>query len=305
MLSIQQIHYILTLNEVKQFQKASELCFVTQPTLSMQIKKAEESLGSPIFDRSRSPLKLTLFGEELIPVFKNVISEYEKIDRAVQRKDGVFREEIKMAIIPTVAGYMLPDLYSEWKKVLPNVQLTIAELKTDEILLALDNRKIDIGILAGPISNSKLRTIPLFQEEIKAFYPTSKSNIVSVEDLMNEHPWLLTHGNCLRTQMMHFCELKTNDSRDDWDYEGGSVQLLERMVEKHGGYTLVPKNFIEKENSNYKTIKSSIGEVPAREVIALVSNKSPKWEYLEILIRKTQLKYGAAKNNGLSILSWK
>ena len=79
-------------------------------------------------------------------------------------------KEIKMAIIPTVAGYMLPDLYSEWKKVLPNVQLTIAELKTDEILLALDNRKIDIGILAGPISNSKLRTIPLFQEEIKAFY---------------------------------------------------------------------------------------------------------------------------------------
>ena len=305
MISIQQIQYILTLSEEKQFQRASELCFVTQPTLSMQIKKAEETLGASIFDRSRTPLELTTFGKELLPIFKDIIAEYEKIGRTVAKKDGVFREEIRMAVIPTISAYMLPDLYSQWKKALPNVQLTIEELKTEEILLALENRKIDIGILAGPVSNPKWRTIPLFQEEIKAFLPTAKKKEVNVGELMNEHPWLLTSGNCLRTQMMHFCQLKTNDSKDDWDYEGGSIDLLEKMVEQNGGYTLVPQYLVKPEKKGYVSIKSSVGEIPAREVIALIPNKSPKWEYLETLVREIQLKYGSKSKQKLSILSWK
>ncbi|HIP31125.1 MAG TPA: LysR family transcriptional regulator [Crocinitomicaceae bacterium] len=305
MISIQQIQYILALNEEKQFQRASELCFVTQPTLSMQIKKAEETLGAPIFDRSRNPLELTAFGKELLPVFQDVISEYNKISRTVAKKEGVFREEIRMAIIPTISAYMLPDLYAQWKEVLPNVQLSIEELKTEEILLALENRKIDIGILAGPVSNSKWRTIPLFQEEIKAFFPSAKKKEVNIEELMNEHPWLLTSGNCLRTQMMHFCELKSSDAKDEWDYEGGSIDLLEKMVEQHGGYTLVPEYFIQKDKNGYKRINSSVGEIPAREVIALIPNKSAKWEYLEILVRKIQLEYGTKSKQKLSILSWK
>ena len=305
MISIQQIQYILTLNDEKQFQRASELCFVTQPTLSMQIKKAEEILGSPIFDRSRQPLELTAFGKELIPVFQDVISEYNKIERIVAQKNGVFKEEIRMAVIPTISAYMLPDLYSHWKQILPNIQLTIEELKTEEILLALENRKIDIGILAGPVSNPKWRTIPLFQEEIKAYFPTLKKKEVSVNALMNEHPWLLTQGNCLRTQMMHFCELKTKDAKDEWDYEGGSIDLLEKMVQQHGGYTLVPENFIQKGKKGYTRIKSSVGEIPAREVIALVPKKSVKWEYLETLIREIQLHYGAKTTKNLAILSWK
>ncbi len=305
MISIQQIQYILALNEEKQFQRASELCFVTQPTLSMQIKKAEETLGAPIFDRSRNPIELTAFGIELLPVFQDIISEYDKIARTVAKKEGVFKEEIRMAIIPTISAYMLPDLYSQWKEVLPNVQLTIEELKTEEILIALENRKIDVGILAGPVSNAKWRTIPLFHEEIKAFYPSMKKEEVNIEELMNEHPWLLTSGNCLRTQMMHFCELKTSDSKDEWDYEGGSIDLLEKMVEQHGGYTLVPEHFVQKGKSGYKRIKSSAGEIPAREVIALIPNKSAKWKYLETLVRKIQLQYGGKSKEKLSILNWK
>jgi len=305
MISIQQIQYILTLNEEKQFQRASELCFVTQPTLSMQVKKAEETLGAPIFDRSRNPLKLTAFGEELLPIFKDVISEYEKIERAVQKKEGVFREEIRMAVIPTISSYMLPDMYAKWREYLPNVQLTIEEMKTEEILIALENRKIDIGILAGPVANSKWRTIPLFQEEIKAFFPSLKKKGVKVEELMNEHPWLLTQGNCLRTQMVHFCALKSTDSQGDWDYEGGSIDLLEKMVELHGGYTIVPEFYAKGGKKGYKRITSSTGEIPAREVIALIPNKSSKWEYLETIIRRVQLKYGEKSKKNLSILSWK
>jgi len=305
MISIQQIHYILTLSEEKQFQKASERCFVTQPTLSMQVKKAEQILGGQLFDRSRNPLALTSFGVELLPIFRDVMSDYSNIEDIVSKKDGVYREEIKMAIIPTIAGYMLPALYNEWKKALPNVQLTIVEMKTEEILSNLEDRKIDIGILAGPVMNPKWRTIPLYREEIKAFFPSIKDREIKLDDLVNEHPWLLTKGNCLRTQMMHFCQLKSGDGKDAWDYEGGNILLLEDMVKTNGGYTLVPTNFIKNNEKDYKRIYSLANEVPAREVISLVPNKSPKMKLLEAIIRKIQLEYNkGTSDDALSILNW-
>tara|TARA_B110000285_G_scaffold83195_1_gene95668 strand:- start:46 stop:966 length:921 start_codon:yes stop_codon:yes gene_type:complete len=306
MISIQQIQYILTLSEEKQFQKASERCFVTQPTLSMQVKKAEEMLGGQLFDRSRSPLEMTPFGNELLPIFRDVMADYSNIKDVVLKKDGVYKEEIKMAIIPTIAGYMIPELYNEWKKVLPNVQLTIEELKTEEILSNLEDRKIDIGILAGPVVNPKWRTIPLYSEEIKAYLPSRTGVDIKLDKLVNEHPWLLTKGNCLRTQMMHFCQLKSDGSKDNWDYEGGNISLLENMVLINGGYTLVPENYIKKNEQDYKRIFSSANEVPAREVISLVPNKSPKMKLLEAIIRKIQLEYNKGVTDSvLSILNWK
>lgn len=306
MISIQQIQYILTLSEEKQFLKASERSFVTQPTLSMQVKKAEQILGGLLFDRSRNPLELTSFGKELLPIFRDVIADYSNIENVVLKKDGVFKEEVKVAVIPTIAGFMIPRLYNEWKKELPHVQLTIVELKTEEILNNLEDRKIDLGILAGPISNPKWRTVPLFREEIKAFLPCKKGNSIKLDELINERPWLLTKGNCLRTQMMHFCQLKSNNEKDAWDYEGGNIKLLEEMVKLNGGYTLVPVNFIQDNQEDYKRITSSTNEVPAREIISLMPNKSPKMEFLETIIRKIQFAYGNNnRNDDLSILSWK
>ena len=306
MISIQQIQYIHALSEEKQFQKASERCFVTQPTLSMQVKKAEEMLGGQVFDRSRSPLGMTQFGLELLPIFRDVMADYSNIEEVILKKKGVYREEVKMAIIPTVAGYMVPELYNEWKNVLPNVQLTIVELKTEEILTALEDRKIDIGILAGPVVNPKWRSIPLYKEEIKAFLPGRKGEGIQLDELVNEHPWLLTKGNCLRTQMMHFCQLKSAEGKGDWDYEGGNISLLENMVKLNGGYTLVPVNFIKADQADYKRIFSSANEVPARGIISLIPNKSPKMKFLEIMIRIIQFKYNSnLEDASLSILNWK
>ncbi len=306
MLSFQQIHYIVTLSEELQFQRASERCFVTQPTLSMQIKKAEETLGSAIFDRSRQPLELTPFGRNLLPLLRDTLFEYNKVNNFVKRTKGIFKEELRMTIIPTVAGYMLPDLYQEWKEMNTDVQLTIEELKTEEILSAMEDRKIDIGILSGPVNNNKLRTIPLYQEEIKAFFPSESKTTVSTDELKEVHPWLLNQGNCLRTQMMDFCELKTSENKADWDYEGGNIRLLEKMVTIHGGYTLVPNYDIQTNQQDYKTIHSANDEIPAREIVALIAHKSDKWEYLENIVRSVQLRY--AKNTTqkkFKLLDWK
>lgn len=304
MISIQQMQYILTLSEEQQFQRASEKCFVTQPTLSMQLKKAENTLGSTIFDRSTTPLELTPFGELLLPIVRDVLSEYGRISELSEKQKGVYRERLRIGIIPTIADYMVPDLFNKWKSDLPNVQLSIEEMKTEDVLIALDQKNIDVGILAGPINDPKLRSSILFQEEILAFVPESNAKEVTTEDLSNHHPWLLTSGNCLRTQMIHFCSL--NKDRDEWNYEGGNMALLRQMVEMNGGYTLIPERSITEKTSDYKRIRSSIGEIPARQIIALSPNRSTKWGSIEQIIRAAQLKYGAKENSeDLKLLSWK
>lgn len=305
MISIQQMHYILALSEERQFQRASEKCFVTQPTLSMQLRKAEESLGNAIFDRSRSPIELTEFGEHLLPIIRDVLNENAKVDELVARSKGVFKERIRVAVIPTIAGYLIPDMFAVWRNELEGVQLSIEELKTEDALQALEEKRIDLAIMAGPVADPKLRTTVLFQEEIKAFTKDMDANEIEAEELIHLHPWLLTEGNCLRTQMIHFCSLQ-NPDEDEWNYQGGNIRLLVQMVERHGGYTLVPENFIDSGAEGYLTIRSSTNEVPAREVIALTSNRTTKWGNIEKIIRSIQLKYGKGQmQNSFQLLSWK
>ncbi len=304
MISIQQMQYLIALTEARQFLRASEVCFVTQPTLSMQIKKAEVTLGALVFDRSTSPLELTPFGESLIPIIRDTLNEYKQIEVLSQRKKGIYKERLRIAIIPTISGYLLPDLFSEWKDLLEGVQLSIEELKTADILVALDTKQIDFGILAGPVNDPKLRSSIVYKEEIKAFLPEVKTKEVTTASLAEFHPWLLTQGNCLRTQMIHFCELNKT-VKDEWNYEGGNMDLLMKMVELHGGYTLIPEHAIKNDSPNYKRIRSDAGEIPAREVIALSTNRSTKWSLIEKLIRSMQLKYSSNFSSDFKTLNWK
>jgi LysR family transcriptional regulator, hydrogen peroxide-inducible genes activator len=307
MLSIQQIEYILALDFTRHFQKASDKCFVTQPTLSMQIKKAEEELGYGIFDRSRSPVKLTTFGEALMPILRDTIHEYEKIGKLVNNRKGTYLEQINVGIIPTVGSYLIPELFSKWQKKIKNVKLVIEEMKTEELLLALDRKELDLAIMAGPMSDHKYRTTVLYDEEIMAYIPNLQTDRISATELENMHPWLLSKGNCLRTQMIHFCGLKKDETSLSWDYEGGNLELLIKMVDMNGGYTLVPENFVQNTSASFKRIiNTKTKESPARQIIALSQSKSPKWESLEAIIREIQFNFGnKVTKKGMKILSWK
>lgn len=305
MISFQQIQYIIAVAEERQFQRASERCFVTQPTLSMQVKKAEETLSHLIFDRSRSPLTLTNYGEQLLPILRDILSEYGKIEVLTKKRNGTFKEQIKIAVIPTIAGYMIPSLYQKWRGVLKDVDLVIEEMKTEEIIVALEEKSIDLGILAGPLHRSKWRTSVLYQEEICVYAPHLGKKIVTPAELEEYHPWLLTKGNCLRTQMIHFCELN-NQKTSNWNYEGGNIELLVKMVDLHKGYTLIPSNYLDLLGLNESTrIQSEkLKEFPAREIIAVCSNRSPKWSSMEKLIREIQLNYNTENTGNLKLLKW-
>lgn len=306
MLSIQQMHYILVLSEELQFQRASERCFVTQPTLSMQVKKAEELLGHPIFDRSRNPIQLTPFGSSLLPIIREVVNESNKIDNLLERTKGNYKEVIKIGVIPTIASYLVPDMFQKWQERIGHVQLMIEELKTEELILVLERKEIDLAILAGPYNDNRLRTIPMFKEEILAYMPSCNKNEISVEELTELHPWLLSRGNCLRTQMIQFCQLKEGQEIDAWNYEGGNLELLLKMVDMNGGYSLVPEYYHLNENqrTHLKSISNGTKSVPAREIIALVPNRSLKWETIEKLIREIQFNYNRVSKSEMHVLNW-
>jgi LysR family hydrogen peroxide-inducible transcriptional activator len=307
MISIQQMQYIVVLSEEQQFQRASERCFVTQPTLSMQIKKAEEQLGYLVFDRDTNPIGLTPAGNSLLPILREILSETEKIKYLSDQLKGKVKEEIRLGIIPTVASYLIPQLFGEWQSSFDELKLSIHELKTVDVLEAMERKELDLGIIAGPHMDARLRTIPLYQEEIYIYAPSVTEASIQMSDLQEMHPWLLNQGNCLRTQMVHFCQLKKTVDENAWNYEGGNLPLIMEMVDRHGGYTLIPSNFplTEIQKSGIKTIRD-LNAAPAREIIGLSSNRSVKMQGIEALVRSIQFAYGqSVKLKQLQVLDWK
>lgn len=307
MISLQQMHYIEVLSEELQFQKASEKCFVTQPTLSMQIKKAEESLGHFIFDRSKNPMELTVFGREIVPVIRDILAENAKLKLICDRKNGKVKEEVRLGIIPTVSTYMVRKMFMYWQNSLENVILNIVEYKTVELIEKIEQNEIDLAILAGPHFDTKLRTVPLFQEEIQVYCPSIQGKTINPIQLEHLHPWLLNKGNCLRTQMIQFCQINEKNNLDQWNYQGGNIDLLVEMVNENGGYTLIPEHYQLKDEYriHLKRVENLDG-FPAREIIGLYHNRSIKKENIEKMLRSAQLQYSKSySDQKLSILNWK
>lgn len=306
-ISPQQIRYIIELNNSGSFHQASKNCFVTQPTLSMQIKKVEELLGFTVFDRSRNPIELTPEGKKLLPILLDIQQEYARIGTLKQKLDGSYMEQIRIGVIPTISSYLLIDLYKEMKGKLDDVQVFIEEYKTEELISAMEQNKVDVGILAGPFHASGVRTVPLYVEEILIYYPDFKKETVTPIDLDNRQPWLLSEGNCLRTQMVHFCKIDDQQSSNEvkWSYQGGNIDLLMEMVDLNGGYTLVPE-FYGKTNKKLRRLwDDTSNEFPAREVIAIFPNKTYKKDVIEKIIRLIQLKYAKKSQENLRVLNWK
>lgn len=302
MISPQQINYILTLVETGNFSRAAEQCFVTQPTLSMQLKKAEDELKHKIFERSAQKMELTTFGEQLLPILRQIQQEYDSVQLLADESSGIHKHVLKIGMIPTITAYMLEKSFGVWKEQLPQTRLEIEELTTTEILHAIETRKIDIGILAGPVELNDVRTIPLFTEEILAF-SSMGNTVVELQDLAAMKPWLLSKGNCLRTQMINFCGL-SESTADEWHYDGSNLDLLTRMVRTYGGYTLIPEGAKSIFPGQLASIRDELGRSPARVIIGIARERNPQWARIEKIIRQVQLEYGQPLKNNLEILSW-
>ncbi|MGM0479538.1 MAG: LysR family transcriptional regulator [Bacteroidota bacterium] len=287
MISPAQVRYILSLLEHKNFQRASNACFVTQPTLSMQIKKAEEALGSAIFNRDTQPLSLTHFGSEILPFLQEMEASYNALNDKIEQTKGNYKAEVRLGIIPTIAGYLVPELYAKWQREMGDIQLDIIELKSTSLLDAIDKKEIDMGIMAGPLSDVDMHSQVLFNEEILVYNPDPATKTLTQDQLNQLRPWLLSEGNCLRTQMINFCNLET-PQKNEWSYQGGSLNILLKMVELEGGYTLVPKNYLpylSQQRDYFKTVKHHI---PIRQIVGVHLSRNTKKSYLNNIMRVIQ-----------------
>ncbi len=286
-ISLTQLEYILAIDTYRHFAKAAEACLVTQPTLSMQLKKLEEELRIDIFDRSKQPIIPTDAGKEIIEQARIVLREAKKLDQIAKHYDDRFEGSLSVGIIPTIAPYLLPYFLGDFIKKYKQIKLTIQELKTEEIILKLNKDEIDVGILATPLHENSLIEEPLFYEEIKVYahynHPLTKKKYLEHEDIMRDDIWMLSKGNCFRNQIINICAnpIKMNDQLK---YESGSIETLKKMVEMEGGFTLLPElAVLELSAKKINQVAEFKKPKPLREVSIVYARSVSKKKFIDIL----------------------
>ncbi len=272
-MTIQQLEYIVALNRQRHFVKAAQECGVAQPTLSAMIRKLEEELEIVIFDRDKHPIEPTPIGERIIRQAERTLEEMNKIGEMVYSEVEALSGSLRIGVIPTVAPYLIPSFISSFKENYPRIELAITEMRTAMILQQLKNSLIDMAILSTPIDNADFLEIPLYYEKYVAYFsPTYNKNKIRLKasDMPTEQLWVLQEGHCARTQVFNFCH---SENIHNSTYEAGSIDTLIKIVDKNGGYTVIPElhtQFLSaKQMKNIREITSP----PAIREISIIIRK--------------------------------
>lgn len=244
-MTLVQLEYIVAVDTYRSFGLAAEKCFVTQPTMSMQVQKLEEDLGIKLFDRSKQPIIPTEIGMEVLEQARIVLTECYKVKELINDRKSDVSGELRIGIIPTLAPYLMPKVISAFIEKYPDVQLVIYEYMTEQIVLELKNGLLDCGILSTPLEDKTLQETPLFYESFVAYLSkssplTSKKNL-SAKDINIDDLWLLNEGHCMRNQILNICNKKKLHDLKLFEYNTDSVETLKRMVEMNKGITLLPE----------------------------------------------------------------
>ncbi len=286
-MTLTQLEYIVALDMHRHFVLAAEKCFVTQPTLSMQIQKLEEELGVRLFDRTKQPVIPTEIGEKILAQARVVLREANKIKQEVSDQKDSMAGELRIGIIPTLAPYLLPSLFKQMTEKYPELELVIKETITEDVIHELKNNRLDCGLVVTPLNDVSINEDALFYEEL--FVYVSKKNAlvnkkyVLAADIDPNQLWLLEEGHCFRSQVLNLCELRR---RGDFHfkYETGNIETLRRMVDKSDGITILPEMAVmEFSKSQQKLIKRLQEPRPAREVSLVTHRDHIKSKLLETL----------------------
>ena len=275
-MTLTQLDYIVSLDTHRHFGLAAEQCFVTQPTLSMQIQKLEEELGVKIFDRTKQPVIPTEIGGSIIAQARKTLREAQQIRQLISDQQETLAGELRIGIIPTLAPYLLPPLYKHMRENYPQLNLVIRETITEEVIQELKNNRLDCGLVVTPLKDPSIKEDALFYEEL--FVYVSRKNAlydkkyVLADELDPDQLWLLEEGHCFRSQVLNLCELRKSTDLH-FQYETGNIETLKRMVEKSDGFTILPElAVLELSKAQFKMVKRLKEPSPAREV-SLVTHR--------------------------------
>ena len=278
-MNIQQLEYIVAVDNHRHFSRAAEASFVTQPTLSMMIQKLEDELGVKIFDRTQSPIEPTDVGRKLIDQARISLAQIHQIKEIVEEEKGIIKGVFRLAIIPTVSPYLLPKLMQTHREQNTDIRLVISEMTTNQILSGLTKGSIDGGILATPLHDDRMKEIPVYYEKFYAYvspnerFLYAKSSLEET-DLKGAKLWLLDEVHCFRTQILNICNLKTKSIVNSaFTYEAGSIETLINIVDNNNGITVIPEmaldHLTEEQKKNVRFFKDN---KPVRE-ISLITRK--------------------------------
>lgn len=277
-MTITQLEYILAVEKYRHFGKAAQASSVTQPTLSMQLQKAEEELGVIIFDRSKNPIMTTDEGLKIIEQARIIIREYKKIFSIIDASKNEVRGDFRLGVIPTLAPYVIPLFAADFAKKYPLVNLSIEEFKTEEIIELLRNDELDAGLLVTPLIGENFIERVLFHEPFSVFasknHELLKKTKIKEKDLSSNDVWLLTEGHCFRQQVLNLCKI-SEEARihENLKFESGNLETLKNMVLSSQGYTLLPELAVSNLSAeNRKNVREFHSPIPTREV-SLVHNR--------------------------------
>lgn len=275
-MTLTQLEYIIALDTHRHFAVAAERCFVTQPTLSMQIQKLEEELGVKIFDRTRQPVIPTEVGANIIAQARVTLRESNMIRQIINDQKDTLSGELRIGIIPTLAPYLLPSLYKAVREKYPQLNLVIKESITEDVIHELKNNRLDCCIVVTPLKDPSIKEYILFYEELFVYVSAknalSDKKYVLASELDPNQLWLLEEGHCFRSQILNLCELRKS-SDFNFKYETGNIETLKRMVDKSDGITILPELAVmEFSKTQLKLVKQLKRPSPAREV-SLVTHR--------------------------------
>ncbi len=291
-MTLVQLEYIIAVDTHRSFVMAAESCFVTQPTLSMQIQKLEESLGVRIFDRSTQPVSPTEIGAEIIRQARIVLTESQKIKEIVQDQQTSIEGELRVGVIPTIAPYLLPQVLGGLMRKHPGLKLHIWEYTTEKIVTELKQGLLDCGIISTPLQEKDILERPLMYEPFVAYVAEDsrllKEKLINPEDLLTEKLWLMNKSHCMRGQVLNICKRKRLvDPDDSLHYNTGSVETLKRMVDINSGNTILPEwsisDFDEDQMARVRYFRSP---EPVREISLVTNTNFVKRKAIQMLERE-------------------
>ncbi|AKH20574.1 LysR substrate-binding domain-containing protein [Sedimenticola thiotaurini] len=244
-MNLRDLKYIIAVAETRHFGRAAERCFVSQPTLSGQLRKLEEELGVTLFERNNRHVQITPVGEEILDHARQIMEQAEAIQQVSQRHQDPLAGPLRIGAIPTLSPYLMPLLLMPLKTRYPQIQLVLSEELTDTLLQRLQRHEIDAALLATPAGSPDLETWPLFKEPFWVAYPRNHPfytrEKITQQDLDKENLLLLSEGHCLADQAMAVCRLQQRQAEGNLaDLRAASLETLIQLVGAGYGITLIP-----------------------------------------------------------------
>ena len=292
-LKLKDLRYLVAVADTRHFGRAAERSFVSQPTLSAQLKKLEEYLGVQLIERAPKRVSLTAAGEEIVERARRILESSEEIVELAKGHRDPLAGRLKLALLPTIGPYLLPNVAAKLRKHLPRLELMLYEYQTDVMLEKLHSGEIDVGILALPVPHGRARLLRAVQGAVhgghaRRITASAGRASIKVDDLRHETLLLLEDGHCLRDQALEICA--GTDLHEKQDFRATSLETLRQMVAAGVGITLLPELAGRGAYGAARgvTIKPFVKPVPTRTIGAVWRKSSARREVILALAKQIE-----------------